>query len=90
METCPDLFVISPPTVFLRSLAGEAILFCYIATAFLHKSNSSAVFFFDRHHFTQCLSRQIFFYSPTFEIRSKHFALYTDESAFAFSLVLTP
>ena len=46
---------------FLRSLAGEAILICFIATAFLHKSNSSAVFFLDRHHFTQCLSRQIFF-----------------------------
>ena len=45
METCPDLFVISPPTVFLRSLAGETILICFIATAFSHKSDSSAVFF---------------------------------------------
>ena len=48
---------------FLRSLAGEAILICFIATAFLHKSNNSAVFFLDRHHFTQYLSRQIFFFT---------------------------
>ena len=51
---------------FLRSLAGEAILICFIATAFLHKSNSSAVFFLDRHHLTQCLSRQIFFWLSHF------------------------
>ena len=44
MEIFPQLFVISPPTVFLRSLAQEAILICFITAAFFHKSNSSALF----------------------------------------------
>ena len=38
-------------------------MICFIATALLHKSNSSAVFFLDRHHLTQCLSRQFFFFT---------------------------
>ena len=44
MEIFPQLFVISPPTVFLRSLAQEAILICFITAAFFHKSNNSALF----------------------------------------------
>ena len=44
LEIFPQLFVISPPTVFLQSLAQEAILICFITAAFFHKSNSSALF----------------------------------------------
>ena len=41
LEICSHLFIISPPMVFLGSLAEEAILICFNAAAFLHKSNSS-------------------------------------------------
>ena len=58
---------------FLRSLAKEAILICFIAAAFLHESNSSAFFSFAAITSLKASLANNFYYSPT--LKFKKFSL---------------
>ena len=68
--TCFDRKKIERPSIFLRSLDEEAILTCFLAAAFLHKSNCSGFFFpFPPSLYFMPLSRIIYFLLFFNEIR---------------------